>query len=90
MGKLSVEKIVVPLEKELPPEPFVRPQDRITDALEVMLKNDLKRIAVKKGTDVIGMIRLEDALKQVGLEGNLNKEETQSVVIHGRKIVVDK
>jgi signal-transduction protein with cAMP-binding, CBS, and nucleotidyltransferase domain len=89
MGKLSVAKIVVPVEKDLLSEPFVRSDDRITDALEVMLKNDLRRIAVKKDGEICGMIRLEDALKQVGLEGNLNKDETQSVVIHGRKIVVD-
>jgi len=90
MKRLSVEKIIVPLEKDIPPEPFVRPEDRITEALEVMLTNDIKRIAVMKDDAVLGMIRLEDALKRVGLDGNLKTQETQSVVIHGRKIVVDK
>ena len=90
MERLSVQKIVVPLEKDVSAEPFVRPEDRITEALEIMLKNDLKRIVVKKGADVVGMIRLEDALKRVGLEGNVGSGGTQSVIIHGRKIVVDK
>jgi signal-transduction protein with cAMP-binding, CBS, and nucleotidyltransferase domain len=34
-----------------------------------MLKNDLRRIAVTNRGMVVGMIRLEDALKKVGLQG---------------------
>jgi hypothetical protein len=36
------------------------------------------------------MIRLEDALKKVGLEGGLKSKEKRSVVIQGRKITLDK
>jgi signal-transduction protein with cAMP-binding, CBS, and nucleotidyltransferase domain len=67
----------------------VGPQDRITEALEIMLKNDLKRIAVTRGKEVLGMIRLEDALKSLGLEGNLKSKGKRSIVIQGRKITLD-
>jgi predicted transcriptional regulator len=89
MTRLSVEKIIVPLEGELALEPSVRPENKITEALKVMLKNDLKQIVVSKKGTVLGMIRLEDALKQVGLDGGLKTKEPKSVVIHGRKIVVE-
>jgi hypothetical protein len=35
------------------------------------------------------MIRLEDALKKVGLEGNLKSKKRRSVVIRRRRVIVD-
>lgn len=89
MKRLAVEAIIIPIEDGVALKPFVGPEDRVTEALEVMLKNNLKRIAVIQGKEVLGMIRLEDALKQVGLEGNLKSKGSRSVIIHGRKIILD-
>jgi signal-transduction protein with cAMP-binding, CBS, and nucleotidyltransferase domain len=90
MKRLAVEAIIVPVEGEVALKPSVGPEDSITDAMEVMLKNDLKRIAVTRGDQLLGMIRLEDALKKVGLEGGLKSKEKRSIVIQGRKITLDK
>jgi len=90
MKKLAVKTIVIPIEEGLSPTPSVAPEDRITEALEVMLENDLKCIAVVQGNEVVGMITLEDALKKVGLEQGKTPKRPQSLVVHGRKIVVEK
>lgn len=89
MKRLAVEEIIIPIEEGVPLKPSVGPQDRITEALEVMLKNDVRRIAVTREQEVLGMITLEDALKQVGLEGDLKSKGSRSVIIHGRKILVE-
>lgn len=89
MKRLTVEAIVIPIEEGLALKPSVGPDDKITEALEVMLKNDLNRVAVISGNEVVGMIRLEDALKKVGLEGDPKSSKRRSIVIQGRKIMVD-
>jgi predicted transcriptional regulator len=90
MKKLAVETIIVPVEQGLSPEPAVAPEDRITEALEVLLENNLKQIAVVRDGQAVGMMRLEDALKKLGLEKGTKPKGPQSLVIHGRKIVVDR
>ncbi len=90
MKKLSVEGIIIPIKEEVPLEPSVGPDDRITEAIEVMLKNDLKRLAVTRKDKVVGMITLEDALKKVGLEGNLKSKGPRSIVVQGRRILLEK
>ncbi len=87
---LAVETIIIPIKEGIPLKPCVGPEDRITDALEVMLKNDLKQIAVVQEDVVLGMINLEDALKKVGLEGDLKPRGKYSIVVHGRKIIVER
>ncbi len=89
MRRLGVQEIIIPVENDIAPKPSVSPEDKITDAIEVMLKNDLKQIAVRRGNTVLGMIRLEDALEKVGLEGNLKAKGKRSVVVQGRKIMVE-
>lgn len=89
MRKLSVQEIVIPIGDDVAPKPSVSPEDKITDAIEVMLKNDLKQIAVRRENRVLGMIRLEDAFKEIGLEGNLKLKAKRSIVVHGRKIIVN-
>jgi CBS domain-containing protein len=89
MKRLAVEAIIIPIDEKVALKPCVGPEDRITEALEVMLKNDLKRIAVTRGKEVLGMIRLEDALKNLGLEGNLKSKGKRIIVIQGRKITLD-
>lgn len=90
MKKLAVKTIVIPIEPGISLTPSVAPEDRITEALEVMLENDLKSIAVVHGNKAIGMITLEDALKMVGLKQGKPPRRRQSLVVHGRKIVVEK
>ena len=88
MKKHEVKKIIVPINKNLAVKPSITAEDNITEAIEVLLKNDLKQIAVTEKDVVVGMIRLEDALKAIGLEGDLKTKETKIVVVHGRKIAV--
>ena len=71
--------ILLPLDENLSPEPCVSITERITKAIETMLKNDLRRIAVTDGAKVIGMITLEDALKKVGLKEDLKHFDTPSM-----------
>lgn len=89
MKKLSVASIIIPMEEGMLLKPSVGPEARITDAIEVMLKHDLKRIAVIEGREPVGMIRLEDALKEVGLGGELKGKGKQTVVFQGRKFEVE-
>lgn len=78
--RLDIRKILVPLDENLSLEPCVSTADRITKAIEAMLKNDLRRIAVTNGANVIGMIRLEDALKKVGLQEDLKSKGRRSAI----------
>ncbi|UCD87243.1 MAG: CBS domain-containing protein [Desulfobacterales bacterium] len=87
--RLAVESIIIPIEGNVPQKPSVGPEDRIVDTIEVMLKNDLKRIAVIDGNSVVGMIKLEDALEKLGLKGDLRSRGKRSIVVHGRKIILD-
>lgn len=89
MKRLAVESIIIPIEEEVPPRPSVGPEDGIIDTIEVMLKKDLKRIAVTEGKRVVGMIKLEDALEKVGLKGDIRSKGKRSIVVHGKKIVFD-
>ena len=88
MKKHEVKDIIVPIDKNLAAKPSVAEKDNITEAIEVLLNNDLKQIAVTRKDAVVGMIRLEDALKAIGLEGDLKSKETRIVVVHGRTIVI--
>jgi predicted transcriptional regulator len=89
MKKLAVEAILIPMEEGLPHQPSVGPEDRITEAIEIMLKNDVKRIAVMQGNKPMGMIRLQDAFKKIGLEGGSTSKKRRSLVVHGHKIIVN-
>ena len=90
MKRLAVESIITPMEQEIPLKPFVGPEDRITEAIEVKLNNDIKRIAVIDRKRTVGMITLEDALKKLGLEEDLKSKGSRAVVFQGRKFILDK
>ncbi len=90
MKKHEVKEIIVPIDKKLSIKPSVAAEDSITEAIEILLNNDLKQIAVTRKDAVVGMIRLEDALKTIGLEGDLKAKGTRVVVIQGRKIVINR
>ena len=67
MTRLDLRKILRPRDDDLSEEPSVCAAGTVTKAIEVMLENNLKRIAVTNGEKVIGMIHLEDALTKIGL-----------------------
>ena len=90
MKTREVKELVVSIEENLLITPSVAAEDRITDVVETMLNNDLTRIAVVRENKVIGMIRLEDALKAIGLEGDMDEKGTKTVVRHGRKIAINR
>ena len=75
MEKLKVKEITLLMDENLSTRPSVSVEDKITDAIEVMLKNDLDRIAVTSKDKILGMIKLEDALKVIGLEDALKKRQ---------------
>lgn len=89
MEKLKVKEITLLMDENLSAEQSVSVEDKITDAIEVMLKNDLDRIAVTSKDKILGMIKLEDALKVIGLKDDLKKEAAKIIIIHGRKIVIE-
>lgn len=90
MRRLAVESIIIPIGKEdLSHKPSVGREDPITDAIEVMLKHNLKQIAVTEDERIVGMIKLMDALEKVGLKGELKSKGKRSIVVHGRKIILD-
>ena len=89
MEKLNVKEIILLMDENLSTRPSVSVEDKITDAIEVMLKNDLDRIAVTSKDKILGMIRLEDALKVVGLEDDLKKRAAKIIITHGRKIIIE-
>lgn len=78
--RLDIRKILVPFDEDLSREPCISAAERITKAIEAMLKNDLRRIAVTNGAKVIGMIRLEDALKKIGLQEYLKSKGSRSAI----------
>jgi CBS domain-containing protein len=63
----KVVTIIHPYPDGLPLEPAVTVEDRITQAIELMVKHNLQCIAVLRNRRPIGMIRLEDAFKALGL-----------------------
>ena len=75
MEKLKVKEITLLMDENLSKRPSVSVDDKITDAIEVMLKNDLDRIPVTSKNEILGMIKLEDALKVIGLEDDLKKRQ---------------
>ena len=64
----KVVAIIHPYPQGLPLEPSVSAEDRITRAIELMVKHDLRCVAVIRNHRPIGMIRLEDAFKELGLQ----------------------
>jgi CBS domain-containing protein len=68
MTTRPIDPIIRPCTEDLPLEPSVGIGDKLTRAIELMVSHNLIRIAVVRNQRLIGMIRLEDAFKQIGLE----------------------
>lgn len=67
MQSKRVNEIILPYRKTISADLSVTPEDRLTYAVELMVTNNLKVIAVKRGNRPVGMIRLNDALRKLGL-----------------------
>jgi len=67
MRRKRVSDILQPYREGLPLDPSVSVDDRIIGAIELMVNNNLKCIAVLKNRRPVGMVRLEDAFQKLGL-----------------------
>ncbi len=67
MRRTKVDEILLPYEDGVPLDPSVKIGDRIITAIELMVGKNLKKIAVVRNQRPVGIIRLEDAFKKIGL-----------------------
>ncbi len=68
MRSCKVDSIIAPYTEDVPLTPSVTLGEKISRAIELMLKHNLNRIAVVRNQRTIGMVRLEDAFHELGLE----------------------
>jgi len=71
MRQKKVVEIVVPYPEGMAFHPAVALNDRIIDAIELMVNHGLHTVAVVRNNRPVGMIRLEDAFRELGLKGPL-------------------
>ena len=64
----KVEEILLPFREGLQLHPSVAMDEKIIRAVEMMLNNNVKDIAVVRNGRPIGMANLKDALKILGLQ----------------------
>ena len=76
MRQKKVIEIIVPYEEGAPSHPTVMLTDRVVDAVELMVNHGLRRIAVVRNNRPLGMIRLEDAFRELGLQEPPLKDRT--------------
>ena len=76
MRKGKVDEILRPYAEGVPLDPAVDMGDRIIHAIELMVRNNLKCIAVLKNQRPIGIIHLEDAFRKIGLQAVQGKAPT--------------
>jgi hypothetical protein len=67
MRRRKVDEILLPYEDGVPLDPSVDVGDGIITAIELMVGKNLKQIAVVRNQRPVGMVRLEDAFKKIGL-----------------------
>jgi len=63
----KVNEIILPYKKGLPLDPSLAADDRITDAVKVMLEYEIEEIVVMRNIRPIGRVRISDALKKLGI-----------------------
>jgi hypothetical protein len=68
MNERKVKEILLPFGGSMPLDPSVAINDKTTYAVELMVNNSFKGIAVVRNRRPIGMVRLEDAFKQLGIQ----------------------
>lgn len=57
----------MPYQEGVPLDPCVEMGEKLINAIQLMVRNNLKCIAVTRNQRPVGMIRLEDAFHKVGL-----------------------
>ncbi len=67
MNRSSLHGLLRPVEGDLPPEPRVGIEEKISRAIERMAAARCDRIAVVKNGAVVGMVVLDEALRAIGL-----------------------
>jgi hypothetical protein len=67
MRRRRVDEILQPYEEGVPLDPCLEMGGRIIDAIQLMVANNLKCLTVTINKRPVGMVRLEDAFKKVGL-----------------------
>ncbi len=67
MRQKRVDQILLPLKTGIPDHPAVAMSDKITRAIELMVTHNIRHIVVTRHNRPIGMVRLEDAFKILGL-----------------------
>ncbi len=73
MRRRKVDEILQPYTEGTPLDPFVRMGDRIIHAIELMVRNNLKCIAVLRNQRPVGVVNLEDAFQKIGLHAEKEK-----------------
>ena len=68
MRRRRVDEILQPYEEGLPLDPCVEMGGRIIDAIQLMVANNLKCLTVTINKRPVGMVRLDDAFRKVGLQ----------------------
>ncbi|MEJ2165718.1 MAG: hypothetical protein P8X90_09330 [Desulfobacterales bacterium] len=63
-----VTAIIQPFQDGVPLHPSVTTEERISRAIELMVTFNLKCIAVTRGSRAVGVIRLADAFREMGLQ----------------------
>ncbi len=67
METIKVKTILLPYRKGTPTNYTVTPEDKVIHAVELMLEKNIKSVSVVRSGRPIGMVCLEDALKELGL-----------------------
>ena len=67
MRRRRIDEILLPYEEDVPVEPCVELGEKITVAIQLMVRNNVKCIAVMRNQRPVGIIRLDDAFREIGL-----------------------
>ena len=67
MTSSNIDPIIRPCTTDLPLEPSVGLGEKIARAIELMVSHNLNCIAVVRNNRAVGMVRLEDAFHEIGL-----------------------
>lgn len=68
MKATRVKDVMRPFTNQVPSQPHVLLDDRLSQAIKKMIQADVRCIAVWRNQRPIGMVRLDDALHHVGLD----------------------
>jgi len=68
MQSRNITAIMLPCAEDLPRQPCVEAEEKISRAIETMITHNLNRIAVVRRNRVVGMVHLADALEVLGVK----------------------